>query len=152
VKTVLRFKPIQQSSTGKFDNHVNYPERYVGQLLGTGYVFISNEYRKILPSKQNSIDDYLTQFANEVAIGKSIRAKLYQDSNHTGQRFLWTFPSDETVLLSLVVQLRRQVRTVMYLGHIRDVCDVPGTLLHHAELCVRQSIETGIGVSTHPSY
>ena len=133
-----------------FEDPRDYPEGYAGQELRYPFVFFPEVYGKRLRTQPKKVDAYLMEFAQEVALGESERAKEYLRVYPTGQRFLWTFPDDDIVLLSLVALLRIGPRPVMWIGQCDAICDEQGDLLHHGELCARWMIETSAGTSTHP--
>jgi hypothetical protein len=133
-----------------FEDPSDYPDGYVGQELRYRYVFVPEVYHKALRDKNKSADDYLMEFAQEVALGESERAREYLRVYPIGQRYLWAFPDDDFVLLSLVALLPIGPRSVMWIGLRDAICDGQGDLLHHGELCARWTIETSVGTSTHP--
>jgi hypothetical protein len=133
-----------------FEDPSHYPNGYAGQELRYPYVFLPDVYHQRLRTQRKKVDDYLMEFAQEVALGETDRAREYLRMYPSGQRFLWTFPDDDIVLLSLVALLPIGPRPVMWIGQRDAVCDEHGNLLHHGELCARWTIETSVGTSTHP--
>lgn len=133
-----------------FEDLGDYPDKYLGQDLSHRFIFMTDNACQSFSISRKSSEEYLLQFAQEVAECASRRSRRYLQSYRTGQRFLWTFPADEIVLLSLVALLPEGPRTVMWVGHGSAVCDEYGNLLHHAELCARWTIEVSVGTSTHP--
>lgn len=150
MKTTVHPELNDRDDDWLFEDHRDYPDGYTGQELSHRYVFVPQVSFKMLRAKRKSIDEYLSVFAKEVAAGESERASQYLKAYPVGQRFLWTFPGDDFVLLSLVALLPEGPRPVMWLGHGNAICDAQGDLLHHAELVTRWSIETIVGTSTHP--
>lgn len=150
MKTTVHSELDEHDDEWLFESNQGYPDGYTGQELSHRYVFVPQVSFKMLHAKRKSMDAYLTVFAKEVAAGESERASQYLKAYPFGQRFLWTFPDDEFVLLSLVALLPEGPRPVMWLGHGNSICDAQGNLLHHAELITRWSIETMVGTSTHP--
>ena len=133
-----------------FEDNFDYPIDYEGQELGDSYVFVPEIIEKLLLKKGLSRGHYLQLFAKEVAAAQTLRALEYLKAYPTGQRYLWTFPQVDFVLLSLVVLLPVGPRPVIWICNRSDIHDAKGQFLHHAELCIRWIIESSVGTSTHP--
>ena len=120
---------------------LDYPTGYGGQELSGDCVFISDLAGQAMTTKVVTPAHLLQQFAEEVALEQSDRAKQYLRAYSVGQRFLWTFADDDVAFLSLVVFYPTGPRTVMAVDTKDALCDAEGSLRYLTEFFVRCGIE-----------